>query len=126
MNDKPRLPVAVASAGRECWAAGSGIVLRFDKGLASVERAEAYGEPRAMGLDVVGVPWLVADHAVLRRHVEENDGSWKVYYRRAEHLPALVGIGFTPDGAIVVDARGGIVEIEPQDISTWRAQAESA
>jgi len=123
VNDKARLDVAVASAGRECWAAGPGILLRFDKGLAAVEKAEMHGAPTAFGLDIVGVPWLVTQRSVLRRHAEANNGVWRIYYRRAEQLPSLVGIGFTLDGAIVVDERGGIVEIEPHDISTWRQQA---
>jgi hypothetical protein len=122
VNDRPRLDVAVASAGRECWAAGVGILLRFDRGLATTERAEMNGAPTAMGLDVVGVPWLVTERGVLRRQVEANTGVWRVYHRRADALPALVGIGFTLDGAVVVDERGGIVEIEPHDVAMWRQQ----
>jgi hypothetical protein len=128
VNDKPRLSLAVASAGRECWAAGAGIVLRFDSPTSpvTVEKSDMLGAPTAMGLDIVGVPWLVTERAVLRRHIEANDGVWKLYHRRAENLPPLAGIGFTLDGAIVVDERGGIVDIEPHDIASWRRQAPSA
>jgi serine/threonine protein kinase len=125
VNDKPSLPVAVASAARECWAAGAGIVLRFDKGVASAESAQFSGSPTALALDLVGVPWLVTERAVLRRHVESNSGVWKTYYERAANLPTLVGIGFTLDGARVVDARGGTVEIEPLDLAQWRQQGSA-
>ena len=73
-----------------------------------------------MGLDLVGVPWLVTERAVLRRHVESNTAVWKPYYKRAEGLAPLVGVGFTPDGASVIDAYGGMVHIEPHDILSWR------
>ena len=122
VNDKGPLRVAVCSAGRECWAAGEGVVLRFDKGLATPERIDVKEPPVAMALDVVGVPWLVTERAVLRRHVENNEGMWKPYYRREETRPALVGIGFTPEGAHVLDARGGGVELEPHDAITWSSR----
>jgi hypothetical protein len=123
VNDKPPLTVAVASAAREAWAAGDGVIVRFDRGSAVTEKADALTAPAAMGLDLVGVPWLVTERAVYRRHVEGNGGVWKTYYRRNEGMPALVGIGFTPDGAAVVDARGGTFEIEPHDIDSWRRRA---
>ena len=87
------------------------------------EKVDAPGPPAAMGLDLVGVPWLVTDRAAYRRHIEGNGGVWKTYYRRNEGLAALVGIGFTPDGATLMDSRGGTVEIEPHDIETWRRRA---
>jgi hypothetical protein len=71
----------------------------------------------------VGIPWLVTEHAVFRRHVEDNSGVWKAYYRRAATLPPLVAIGFAPDGARGVDSRGGLVHIEPHDISAWQRPA---
>jgi len=125
VNDKPALTVAVASAGRETWGAGDGLVLRFDRGAAMPEKLDPSGAPTAMGLDLVGVPWLVTQHAVLRRHVEANAGVWKTYYRRSAALPPLVGIGFTPDGASVIDARGGIVQIQPHDVAGWQHQADT-
>jgi hypothetical protein len=120
VNDKAPLVTAVAGGERECWASCSGMVLRFDKGAASTENFDAPGAPTAMGLDLVGVPWLVTERAVLRRHVESSTAVWKAYYKRTEGLAPLVGIGFTPDGASVIDARGGLVHIEPHDIASWR------
>jgi hypothetical protein len=123
VNDKAGLVVAVASAGRECWAAGRGVVLRLDKGSAVTEKLDSQALPVAMALDLVGIPWLVTEHAVFRRHVEDNSGVWKAYYRRAATLPPLVAIGFAPDGARGVDSRGGLVHIEPHDISAWQRPA---
>ena len=129
VNDKPALVAAVCGGGqREAWAAGAGVVLRFDKSAAVVEKCDADGEvpagpPVAMALDMVGVPWLVTERAVFRRHVEGHEGIWKAYYRRDANRAPLVGIGFTPDGASVLDARGGGVELEPHDINAWRQRA---
>ena len=104
VNDKAALVVATASAGRECWAAGQGVVLRLDRGSAAPEKIDSQATPVAMALDLVGVPWLVTERAIFRRHVEDNSGVWKSYYRRGDTLPPLVAIGFAPDGARVVDA----------------------
>jgi len=122
VSDKPALVAAVCGAARESWGAGAGVVLRFDRGAVASERVDATDVPAAMALDVVGVPWLVTERAVLRRHLEGGDGVWKAYVRRAEDRPPFVGIGFTPQGARVLDARGGVVEIEPVDIGDWRAR----
>jgi hypothetical protein len=122
VSDKPALVAAVCGAARESWAAGAGVVLRFDRGAVASERVDATDVPAAMALDVVGVPWLVTERAVLRRHIEAGDGVWKAYVRRPEDRPAFVGIGFTPEGARVLDARGGVVEIEPVDVGDWRAR----
>jgi eukaryotic-like serine/threonine-protein kinase len=72
-----------------------------------------------MGLDVVGVPWLVTERAVLRRHVDQASAAWKVYYERDASRPPLVAIGFTPDGALVLDAAGSTVHLEPHDVDAW-------
>ena len=127
VNDKGPLSVAVCSAARASWGAGAGIVLRCERGAATNEPCEpgdasggAAPAPVAAGLDVVGVPWLVLPHAVLRRHVDATEASWKVYYRRGVEKPPLCAIGFTPDGARVLDARGNMVAIEPLDIDAWR------
>ena len=98
-------------------------MLRFEKGTAAVEKCDAQDVPVAMALDMVGVPWLVTERAVLRRHVEGHEGVWKAYHKREANKPPFVGIGFTPDGATALDARGGGVELEPHDIAQWRQRA---
>jgi serine/threonine protein kinase len=126
-NDKPGLRTAVCGAAREAWAAApGGVVLRFDQTTTTVEKCAEKDAPVAMALDVVGVPWLVTERAVLRRHVEGNEGVWKVYYARDATRPPLVAIGFTPDGVHVLDARGGGAELEPHDIAQWRPRASIA
>jgi hypothetical protein len=122
VSDKPALVAAVCGAGREAWGAAAGVVLRFDRGTVTGETVDATDAPAAMALDVVGVPWLVTERAVLRRHIEAGAGVWKAYVRRPEDKPPFVGIGFTPEGARVLDARGGVVEIEPVDVGEWRAR----
>jgi hypothetical protein len=124
VNDKPALTTAVCGAAqREAWGAATGILLRFEKGTAVVEKCDATDAPAAMALDVIGVPWLVTERAVLRRHVEGHEGVWKAYHKRDANKAPFVGIGFTPDGVTVLDARGGGVELEPHDIGAWRQRA---
>jgi hypothetical protein len=74
----------------------------------------------------VGVPWLVTDRTVLRRHIEGNEGVWRAYYRREAGRAPLIGIGFTPEGALVLDAKGGAVALEPHDIAMWQKRANQA
>src|SRR6185369_15974933 len=69
VNDGPPLLVAQSSAGRDAWAAGVGFALAFQGGVVEREAVEADDAPVAMGLDLVGVPWLVTERSVLRRHV---------------------------------------------------------
>jgi hypothetical protein len=126
VNDKPGLLVAVCGAGREAWGAGEGLVLHFDRGAAVAEKIETRESPVAMGLDMVGVPWLVTERAVLRRHVDNNEGVWRPYYARDAGRAPLIGIGFTPDGVALLDARGASIELEPHDIEYWRARASSS
>jgi hypothetical protein len=121
VNDKPPLVVAVSGALRESWAAGPGVILRFDAGGAASEQIDNAGSPVAMGLDLVGNPWLVTEQAVLRREHTATSHSWKAYYRRDASEPPLVGVGFTPDGVRVLDCRGGGARIEPHDIEEWRS-----
>lgn len=123
VNDKPPLRVAVCGAARGAWAAGTGFVLAFDKGTATPEAVESTEAPVAMALDLVGVPWLVTTHTVLRRHVHAGIVGWVAYYRHPAERAPLVGIGFTPEGARVLDARGNGVSITPLDIESWRASA---
>jgi hypothetical protein len=126
VNDKPPLRACVCSAGREAWGAGDGLVLRFDKGAVAPEKVEASDAPVAMALDMVGIPWLVTERAVLRRHVGDGEGVWRAYYKRDAARPPLVGVGFTPEGARLLDARGGMVELEPRDVAGWRAAVASS
>ena len=64
-----------------------------------------------MELDLVGVPWLISERAVLRRHVESGVAVWKTLYRREPGRPGLVTVGFTPEEAHVVDARGDSIHV---------------
>ncbi|EYF08379.1 serine/threonine-protein kinase [Chondromyces apiculatus] len=118
VNDGPALRVAVAGVEGDYWAAGKGVVLRFDRGGAYEERleagAEASGEPMALVLDLQGVPWLVTERAVLRRHGGSR-ATWCTCYARPEGAPRLVALGFTPGGARVVDAHGGGALLQPED-----------
>jgi eukaryotic-like serine/threonine-protein kinase len=120
VNDRPALRVALAGPdGEEGFATGWGFVVAFRRGVALLESVEDRGAPAAMGFDPLGVPWLVADHAVMRRHVEDGVAQWKTYYRRDEDRAALIAIGFTPEGVRIVDERGNGAQIRPRDIDTW-------
>ena len=119
MKDKPPLFVAVCGASRDAWAAGVGCVLRFDRAGVDHEPLSINADPVAMALDPLGTPWLITDHAALRRHEGTPTPSWEVYYQRNPLLPRLVGIGFTADGARLLDERGGGVHIVPRDIDRW-------
>jgi len=57
------------------------------------------------------VPWIVTAHAVLRRQVESGTVTWRAVYRRESGRPALVAIGFTPEEARVLNARGNFVHL---------------
>jgi len=116
MNDKPPLSCAVAGATGEAWAAGLGALLRFDPSGAAVEAVEGEVAPVTMGLDAEGVPWLVTEREVFRRH---GSGApiWKKYYSHPASAPPLVALGFAERGARVMDARGGGVLIKPADFN---------
>ena len=118
VNEKLPLVACVSGAARDSWAAGQGLALRFDPSGVTEERVEDVDVPIAMGLDLVGVPWLVTPHAVLRRH-DGDQPVWKLYYRRAPEDAPLVGIGFTSEGARVLDARGRGAHIVPSDLEAW-------
>ncbi len=125
VNDRPPLLACVCSAGREAWGAGTGFVLSFDRTTVREEIVDTQETPVAMGLDVVGVPWLVTTRTVARRHVESGAGRWRVYHQRTATEAPFVGIGFTPDGARVLDELGGGVHITPDDVETWRARSSA-
>lgn len=121
VNERPPLHAAVAGVEGEFWTAGAGFVLRVDRGGASEESVEwaleaPAGAPVAMGLDLAGIPWLVTDRAVLRRH-GANAPVWRAYYTRPDGAPPLVAIGFTTAGVRVFDALGGGALLQPEDTS---------
>jgi len=115
VNDRPPLRTALCGATREAWAAGSGFVVSFQRGAVTPEEVEVDEVPIAMALDLVGVPWLLTDHSVMRRHVESGVARWRAHYRRDTARPPLIALGFTSDGALVVDATGNAVSICPRD-----------
>jgi hypothetical protein len=118
MGERPPLTACTCGALRESWGAGRGCVLRFDGSTGQEEITEDHGEPVGMALDLVGVPWLVTERAILRR--QESPARWRVHYQRREGDEPLVAIGFTPLGARVLDARGAGALIIPSDIAQWR------
>ena len=118
VNDRPPLVACVSGAGRESWAAGQGFVLRFDPSGVAEEKVEDLEPPVAMGLDLVGVPWLVTPRAVLRRH-DADQPIWKLYYRRDAYAAPLIAIGFSSEGARVLDTRGRGARIVPSDVEVW-------
>ncbi|AKT36868.1 serine/threonine-protein kinase [Chondromyces crocatus] len=120
VNQRAALEIALCGADRTSWAAGEGFVLSFDRASVTVEELEISGRPVAMGLDPVGVPWLVTGRAVLRRHAGLANASWRVYFQQDVGAPPLLAIGFTAEGACVVDAAGHGAVIIPRDIAAWR------
>jgi hypothetical protein len=120
------LLAALCSADREGWGAGDGFVLKFDRGVAVAEQQELGGLPMAFGLDPGGIPWLVTTHVVARRHVEAGVATWRAYYKRQADRPSLVAIGFTPEGARVLDSAGGTVHIKPHDVERWSSVGATA
>ena len=115
MNEGPPLHVAQCGAAREAWAAGPGVLLSFQRDAVALEPLDTDEAPAAMGLDLVGTPWLVTERAVLRRHVDAGLASWRTYYRRDPDRPPLVAIGFTPDDVRVLDARGAAIHIRARE-----------
>lgn len=122
VNERGPLLVSICGAGRESWAAGSGFVLGFDRASARPEAADTAVVPVAMGLDLVGVPWLLGARCAARRHVDAGVPTWRTHHRQPEARPDLVGIGFTPDGVYLFDARGGGVHVRPPDVDAWRGR----
>lgn len=114
VNDRAPLVVATAGAEGESWAAGAGGVLRFDAGGAVEEQVQGAGVPVAMALDRDGIPWLLRERTVARR-VGGSSPLWWTLHERAAAEPPLVAIGFTAEGARVMDGRGGGLLIQPQD-----------
>jgi hypothetical protein len=123
VNERAPLRVALCGAAREAWGAGAGFVMAFERGAVRPEPVEQAGQPTAMALDLVGVPWLVCERMLLRRHVDAGNAIWRVYYRRPEGSAPLIAVGFTPEGARVLDAHGGGATVVPRDIESWSSRA---
>jgi serine/threonine protein kinase len=120
VNERPPLAQCICSAGRDAWGAGDGFVLYLERGDVHEETMDATGKPIAMGLDLVGTPWLLTDRHVLRRHVGSHVASWHTYYERREGDPPFIAMGFTALGVRVVDGGGGGVHLAPRDLKAWR------
>ena len=74
-----------------------------------------------MGLDPVGIPWLVTVSSVMRRKSGNTGAAWATYFEKDPGAPPLVAIAFSPDGARVIDAQGGGAMIVPRDVTSWRS-----
>jgi hypothetical protein len=120
LRDKPPLATALASADRHAWAATDGCVLSLDRGNVTVEDTAEPGRPVAMGLDPLGVPWLVTAGAVMRRSTHGETPGWRLFYEQDAGEPPLVGIGFSTSGARIVDAQGGGALLRPLDVEAWQ------
>ncbi|MEO7094261.1 MAG: protein kinase [Polyangiales bacterium] len=129
VGNTPALLVAACGNERDAWAASESRIFRFDRSAAEVEHVDLGERPVQMALDLVGIPWLVSERRVLRReapagHTPLSTGGispWRVLHRREESSPRFVAIGFTPEGARVLDEAGGSVRIFPSDVGRWRA-----
>ncbi len=122
LRDKPPLHAALASADRVAWAAGDGCVVALDRGNVTPEDLAVPGVPVAMGLDPLGIPWLVTPRAVMRRSTHGEAPAWRLFFEQDAGDPPLVGLGFTASGARVVDARGGGAFLRPIDVDAWQSR----
>lgn len=121
VNERTPLLVCVCGADKNAWAAGDSYVLSLERGAVHEEPVEAPGPAIAMGLDLVGAPWLLTSRALLRRHVEGGSAKWCVYHQASDGAAPYVAFGFSPGGVRVVDARGGGVHVAPRDIRNWQS-----
>ena len=122
LRDKSPLYAAVASADRVAWAATDRCVLALDRGNVTVEETAQPGRPVAMGLDPLGIPWLVTADAVMRRSTHGEAPGWRLFYEVDAGEPSLVGIGFSTSGARIVDALGGGALLRPMDVDVWQGK----
>lgn len=116
LRKRPPLLVATQGVGRECWAAGEDCIVRLDAEGVDAESAQSFGVPVAMALDLIGIPWLVSRDKVLRRHGGGASTEWTVYLQRESDKPPFIAIGFTCEGAHVLDASGTMTLLVPHDI----------
>ncbi len=118
--------LATAGAERESWAItepqpplGTSQIVRFDRSVAEVEMTLDVAAI-ALALDLVGVPWLLTPTTVMRREISQGKPLFRTLAARTPDRAPFVSIGFTPEGATVVDAEGGFTYVEPSDVESWR------
>ncbi len=121
----PPLLVGVCGNERESWAASHTQILRFDRSAAEVEHDALGDVPVCMALDLVGLPWLVTRRRILRRETSGptpagGASRWRVVCDRPAGAAPFVALGFTPEGARVLDAAGNSVHVVPADVEHWR------
>ena len=97
-------------------------VLALDRGAVTVEEVATPARPVAMGLDPLGVPWLITERAVMRRSTHGDAPAWRLYHEQDPADPPLVAIGFSANGARIVDARGGGAVLKPLDVDAWQSR----
>src|SRR5262249_37356315 len=98
LREHPPLRAALARADPMAWAASDQGVLALDEGNVTVEEVAASGRPVAMGLDPLGVPWLVTARAVMRRSTHGEAPAWRLFHEQDDDDAPLVGIGSPPAG----------------------------
>ena len=127
VNERSPLRTCVCGAGREAWAAGDDYLLSIQRGHVVAEEVDMALplRPVAMALDPGGVPWLLGERGLLRRHVDSGVPRWVPYYSRAEGAAPIIGFGFTRSGCRLFDALGGGALVIPHDTSNWAGQAST-
>ncbi|MFI5299785.1 MAG: hypothetical protein ACHREM_16990, partial [Polyangiales bacterium] len=118
----PGLHLALCSHEREAWGATPSSIVRFDRGAADTELDSLEAKPTALALDLVGVPWLLSEHAVYRRDGASTARRWRCVLERPRGVADLVAIGVTPEGARVIDREGSGVRVVPGDVDRWRRE----
>lgn len=112
--------------GQDAWVAGQGRVFRVDGPSLIEEASEMEMSPVTAALDPSGIPWLLTHQEILRRDSDPRRPLWRQVYRRTAEHPPWVGIGFSIHGVRVLDSRGGGILMEPPDIQSWRACADTS
>jgi hypothetical protein len=65
---------------------------------------------------------MLTENAVHRRDGASTAHRWRVVLERPRDLAPLAAIGFTPEGARVIDRDGNGVRIVPGDVDRWRRE----